>query len=127
MTAKVHSVRWVRGLYIALGFLNVILGIIGAFLPVMPTTPFILLGAYFFARGSDRWHNWLLAHKIFGPLIIAFRDEKRIPLKIKFLVTGMICVTVTSTWLLIHPPLFGLIGMIAVCAGVIIYIWTFKN
>jgi len=127
MTRKVHAVRWVRGLYITLGFINVILGIIGAFLPVMPTTPFILLGAYFFARGSDRWHNWLLSHKIFGPLIIAFRDEKRIPLKVKFLVTGMICVTVTSTWLWVHPPLFGLIGMGAVCGGVIIYIWTFKN
>ncbi|MFQ5519061.1 MAG: YbaN family protein [Mariprofundus sp.] len=55
--------------YKALGFLFVGLGFIGAFLPLLPTTPFILLAAACFAKSSERWHRWLLANRIFGPMI----------------------------------------------------------
>lgn len=56
-------------LYKVLGFLFLGLGFIGVFLPLLPTTPFILLAAGCFARSSERWYNWLLNNRTFGPMI----------------------------------------------------------
>ena len=64
-----------RLILIALGVLMVALGTLGIFLPLLPTTPFLLLAAFFFARGSDAWHHWLLNHKHLGPYIHAFRNR----------------------------------------------------
>jgi len=57
-----------------LGMLFVALGLFGVFLPLLPTTPFMLLAAYCFSKGSPRLHNWLLAHPIFGELIINWQQ-----------------------------------------------------
>ena len=53
----------------------VALGTAGIFLPLVPTTPFLLLAAYLFAKGSRRWHDWLLSHKQLGPYIHAWRNK----------------------------------------------------
>lgn len=62
--------------YWGLGVTCVVLGTAGIFLPVLPTTPFLLLAAFAFAKSSERWHDWLLNHKFLGPYISAFRDKK---------------------------------------------------
>jgi len=64
-----------QSILFGLGFLMVALGTAGIFLPLLPTTPFLLLAAYLFARSSDRWHTWLLAHRYFGPYLHAFRNK----------------------------------------------------
>jgi len=64
-----------RKLFLTLGVLNVGLGTAGIFLPLLPTTPFLLLAAYLFSRSSDRWHRWLLAHKHLGPYVHAWRNK----------------------------------------------------
>lgn len=64
-----------HGLLVGFGVLNVGLGVLGIFLPLLPTTPFLLLAAYLFAKSSRRWHRWLLAHPHLGPYIHAFRDR----------------------------------------------------
>lgn len=125
-TAKLASKAWVRYLYISAGFISLALGIIGVVTPVLPTTPFILLSGYCFARGSERFHNWIMGHKYFGPMIRAFRDEKRIPLKAKVFATVMIVVTMTATALVVKK-VFAIAAMASVGVAVVIYIWTFKH
>ncbi|MFD1793685.1 YbaN family protein [Ochrobactrum teleogrylli] len=72
-----------RALYLVLGFVMLALGIIGAVLPVMPTTIFIILAAWFFARSSPKLEARLLADPRFGPLIVKWRDRGAIPPKAK--------------------------------------------
>lgn len=58
-----------------MGALSVGLGVAGIFLPLLPTTPFLLLAAYLFARSDKRWHQWLMTHRRLGPYIHAFRNK----------------------------------------------------
>ncbi|MEM9062284.1 MAG: YbaN family protein [Pseudomonadota bacterium] len=64
-----------RILWTIAGFLSFALGAIGAFLPLLPTVPFMLLAAFCFARGSDRFHRWLMAHPRFGPAIRDWQEN----------------------------------------------------
>lgn len=68
---------------ITLGWISVVLGVIGIFLPIMPTTPFILLGAWCFAQSSPRFHQWLRNHNHLGLIVRSWEDGKGIPLKVR--------------------------------------------
>ena len=70
--------RGIRILLSALGCVCVLLGVLGIFLPLLPTTPFLLLAAWLFARSSERFHAWLVSHPTLGPLITAWQDGRGI-------------------------------------------------
>ena len=74
-----------RHLYLALGFVFVALAVAGVVLPVLPTTPFLIVAAGCFARSSPRLERRLLAHPRFGPALLAWRERRAIPRKAKFL------------------------------------------
>ena len=64
-----------RASFTGLGVLMVVLGTAGIVLPLLPTTPFLLLAAFLFAKSNERWHDWLLNHKHLGPYIHAWRNK----------------------------------------------------
>ena len=77
-------------LLIVCGCMAMILGIMGIFLPLLPTTPFLLLAAACFFRSSPRLYQWLINHKQMGPYIRNFREHKAIPLKAKIISVSMV-------------------------------------
>ena len=79
-----HNFLTVRLVFLALGTLFVALGIAGIFLPVLPTTPFMLLAAACYARASTRFYNWLLNHRLFGTTILEWRRYRSIPYRVKW-------------------------------------------
>jgi uncharacterized protein len=74
-----------RIFYIVLGVLCVTLAVLGVLLPGLPATPFLLLASFSFARSSKRMHDWLINHKVFGPILSDFLEHKGIRLHIKII------------------------------------------
>ncbi len=93
------SPLWLRPLWLAAGAAALGTGIVGIFLPLLPTTPFVLLAAFCFARGSVRWERWLLAHPRFGPMVRDWRRDRVVPLRAKQLATVMMSISCTFAWL----------------------------
>lgn len=77
----------------ALGLLSLGLGILGIFLPVLPTTPLLLLAAALFLRSSRPLYDWLLNHPRLGPYIRNFMEHKAIPLRVKVISLSMVWIT----------------------------------
>ena len=73
-----------RYLLISAGITSLALGVLGAFLPLLPTVPFVLLAGYCFARSSPRLHTWLVEHRMFGGIIRNFEAGNGLPKKVKY-------------------------------------------
>jgi uncharacterized membrane protein YbaN (DUF454 family) len=72
-----------KGLFLIAGFLLVGLAALGIFLPLLPTTPLLLLAAACFANSSEKWHRWLTQHNLFGPIIRNWHENRCIPRRAK--------------------------------------------
>ena len=94
---NVHPSRAVRVALVVAGTGFVGLGILGAFLPVLPTTPFMLLAAACYARASTRFYNGLLNNRAFGPTIREWRRYRSIPYRTKWTAIGLMAVTLTAS------------------------------
>ena len=81
-----------KTLFMSLGFLFIILAVLGVFLPLLPTTPFIILAAFLFSKSSDRWHQWLLSNRVFGPILYNWENSRCIPYFAKMLSFSMIAI-----------------------------------
>lgn len=90
--------KWVS---LAIGCVALVLGIIGIFLPMFPTTPFLLLAAAMFVRSSDRLHNWLMDHRHLGAYIRDYRSGKGIPLRAKRVSLITMWLTSQASWVII--------------------------
>ena len=107
------SVRMKKGLYVVLGTLALALGFIGLFLPVIPTTPLVLVAAACYMRGSERLHGWLLESKWFGETIRTYQAGQglRKATKIRSFTLMWIVIIVSAVFyvesLLIRLVMFG--------------------
>ncbi len=105
------------------GLIALALGILGIFLPLLPTTPFVLLAAFCFSKGSQRLHDWLLAHPRLGPPIAEWRDHGAISRKAKWLAGIAMVAAFVLAWLG-GAPKEALAIQVIVLLGVAIFIFT---
>lgn len=93
-----------KAVWFAIGVGAVALAVLGVALPLLPTTPFVLVAAFAFARSSDRWHAWLISHKIFGPIIENWREHGAISRRGKIIgMVSILAVFVVSLVLKVAP------------------------
>jgi uncharacterized protein len=98
-----------RAAWFAFGAASLALGALGVVVPLLPTTPFVLLAAFAFARSSERWHAWLVGHKVFGPLIENWRAHGAISRPAKAAaVLAMAAVVAISVAMNVPPLVFGI-------------------
>lgn len=114
-------------LYILLGSLSLGLGIAGIFLPLLPTTPFLLLTAALYFRGSPRLYDWLLRQKRLGPYIRNFREHKAIPLHAKIVSVGLTWLTLLYCAFFLFPQVWIKALLLAVATGVTWHILSYKT
>jgi uncharacterized protein len=110
-----------RALFATLGTLFLALGVIGIFLPLLPTTPFLLLASACYLRGSERMHGWLLSHGRLGAYIQAYEQGRGIPRRAKALALAMMWPSIGyAVYRYPYPWLQA--ALLLVAAGVTIYL-----
>lgn len=119
-----HRYLWVRIAFATLGVLFLVIGIIGVFLPLLPTTPFLLLATACFARSSHRFYNWLMNHPAFGPLIIEWRTYRSIPWRVKLIAIAMMLLTIGSSVLFFLHDVRLQLAMTVV--GLTLAVWLYR-
>lgn len=112
-----------RVLWVCLGLLALTLGTIGIVLPLLPTVPFLLLAAFFFARSSERLHNWLVSHPRFGPPIEDWNRSGAISRRAKTLATVSVAAAFALSVALGLRPMILMIQGATLCC-VLLFIWT---
>ena len=109
---------------IIIGCIALALGVLGLFLPLLPTTPFLLLASACFARGSDRMHRWLLNHGVFGAYLRSFEEGKGIPLRAKIVAISVLWVSMCVSIAIVNHLALRIL-LVAIGLGVTIYLWKF--
>lgn len=113
-----------RIVILTLGHIFLALGIAGAILPILPTTPFLLLAAYCYSKSSDRMHKWIITHKYLGPPMRDWQESGVIGIKAKVIATIMITLVIAWRFPLLNVELWIKILATAILIGVLIFIWT---
>lgn len=112
-----------RVILVILGTLFVVIGIAGIFLPVLPTTPFLLLAATCYARSSRRFYNWIMNNKVFGPIIREWRQYRAIPKRAKITAMVLIVLTFGSSIIFFVPYVWLKIVLGIFCLTALFFMW----
>jgi len=125
---KATAIRtWIRILLIIAGTFFVGLGIVGIFVPVLPTTPFLLLAAACYARSSQRFYGWLLNNKWFGSYIRNYLERKGVPLRVKVVTVTLLWITIGSSVAFAVNILVVKLILILIAVGVSIHILSIRT
>ena len=109
------------------GTISLTLGILGIFLPILPTTPFLLLTAYCYFRSAPDWHKRLLENKHLGPYIKNFQENKCIPLRVKIYSITTLWLTISISAIFFVSILWVKVLLFAIAIGVTIHILSYPN
>jgi uncharacterized membrane protein YbaN (DUF454 family) len=115
--------RMMRRLYLCLGYASLALGLVGIFLPVLPTTPFVLLAVWCFSRSHPALADRLYSHPSFGPLLTTWRDQKAIPRRAKVYALSMLALSYGAILWLSDSDIL-LFALAAIMGSVALYIAT---
>lgn len=108
-------------LYKSLGFLFLALALAGVFLPLLPTTPFVIVAAACFARSSEKWHQWLLANPTFGPMIRRWEEQRCVSRRVKAVaLVSMIGLGGFSVFYVIEAPALRIAGIALLAIGALV-------
>ncbi len=116
-----------RIFYIILGTLSLVLGILGIVLPLLPTTPFLLLTAALYLKSSPELYKWLINNKYLGSYIKNYRENKAIPIRAKIISLLLLWSTISYCIFCIVPFLWVKIVLALIAAGVTYHILSFKT
>ena len=116
-----------RSLFIIAGTLSLIFGVVGIILPLLPTTPFLLLAAACYARGSNKFYNWLLENKLFGEYIKKYRKGEGIPVKIIIVSIILLWATITYSIIIITHLTIIRVILLGIALSITAYIISLKN
>ncbi len=114
----------IRSVWLVIGLVSLLLGVLGVFLPLLPTTPFVLLSAFCFSKSSTRMHSWLLNHRIFGQLIMDWEAHGVIRTKIKVIATSSMLLLVSYPLLFIPFPIWLKAIVVISIVSVLLFIWS---
>jgi uncharacterized protein len=110
---------------VAVGWLCFAIGVAAIFVPLVPTTPFLILSAFLFSKGSPRLHQWMRAHPQVGPVIVNWEKNHSIPLYAKILATTLVSISATGMWVFAErAPIVVRSGVSVFLAMLLLYIWT---
>ena len=104
-----------------------VLGILGILLPLLPTTPFLLLAAACYFRSSERFYNWLMNNKWLGNYIKNYREKKSIPLKVKVLTLSILWLTIGYSVFFVVNILLLRVILILIAIGVTIHVLSIRT
>ncbi len=127
VTKQQRGGTWIRVLLIIVGTLFVGLGIIGIFVPVLPTTPFLLLAAACYVRSSQRLHNWLLNNKWFGHYMSDYLERKGLPLKLKILTITLLWTAIGTSVAFAVQNLVVRLILVIIAIGVSIHVLSIRT
>jgi uncharacterized membrane protein YbaN (DUF454 family) len=116
--AEQHRSALVRGALIALGFVSLVTGVVGIFLPLIPTTGPLLLAAVCFDRSSPRFHSWLMNNRYLGGYIKNYREGRGLPMMQKVCTIGLLWTTITISIVFAVNAWWGRALLAAVAIGV---------
>ncbi len=116
-----------RYFYLTIGFFFLLLGVVGIFVPLLPTTPFLILTAICFNKSSDKFHAWLLNHRILGPPIIDWQKNHVIRRKYKVLATVMMLLSSAFLFLTESIPPAGKISFAVFVVALLGFLWSQKS
>jgi len=116
--------RWA---WFGLAWLFLALGVVGAALPVLPTTPFLLLALWAFSRSSRRFHDWLYHHRLLGPPLQRWRRERVVPLRVK--AVAALSMLASLTWLVLglRAPWYAVTAAGALVATGLAVLWRLPS
>lgn len=124
-TNRVRS-AFVKWLLVVAGFVFVGLGVVGIFIPLLPTTPFLLLAGACFARSSERFYRWLLNNKWFGPYVRGYREGRGIPVKAKIFSVALLWVAIFSSVAFVVSNLVVRIVLVVIAVAVTVHIVSIR-
>jgi len=127
--AREHGSPVVRALFFVAGVVALGFGVAGIFLPVLPTTPLVLLAAACFARSYRPFHEWLVAHRLFGPMVREWHEHRSIPYRTKLFAIGMMAgaLTVSIVFFVDPPWLKAALAVFGVALGAWMYRLPSRN
>ena len=122
-----RKIKGLKILYIILGSISLVLGTLGIFLPLLPTTPFYLLTAWLYMRSSKKLYEKVMSNKYFGGIVRDFQEDKSIPLSTKIIIISMLwCTILISIFWVVNVWQLRLL-LLAVAIGVTIHILSFNT